>query len=267
MAPTLLSLAVLVLSGQAPPAASDAERLVALAGAVRAADYRGERAELRRLVTALDSIQDPGLRAYRAYWQGFAQWRRALNGFNESPWPADLSDDLESAVTSFRAARAERPDWIEARIGIVGCQGSLLFLASKDRPRQEKILAEYVPLFKQMATEGAENPRALWLVGGSQLAAPPPYGGDAAKAAATLRRGLAAAGCSASQSVELPAYEPTWGGPENMMSLAYLYSHSDLRDRGAALTYAQAALACVPEWHYVRDVLIGQIHQMPEPAR
>jgi hypothetical protein len=264
----LWSVAALVLSGPEATSAraSGSERLVALVGAVRGADYRGERDELRRLAAALDSVEDPSLVAYQRYWQGFAQWRRALNGFNETPWPADLKDDLEAAVSSFRAALAAKPDWIEAKVGIVGCSASLLYLA-EDQPGRDKLRAEYVPLFKEMAAQGDENPRALWLVGGAQLGAPPPYGGDAPKAAATMRRGLEAARREAASRAAMPAYVPAWGGPENLMNLAYLYSHSALQDRATALAYAEGALVAVPDWHYVRDVLMEQIRGMAEPGR
>jgi hypothetical protein len=46
--------------------------------------------------------------------------------------PADLEDDLKAAIASFWAALAEKPHWIEARVGIMGCVGPLLFLAGDD---------------------------------------------------------------------------------------------------------------------------------------
>jgi hypothetical protein len=265
----VLTFAVLALArpGVTPAPPDAAPRLGALVRAIRAADYRGDRVELRRLSAALDDVEDPRLRAYRRYWQGFAKWRRALNGFNETPTPPDLEDDLEGAILSFRAALVDQPDWIEAKIGIVGCSANLLFLSSEDQARRQRILADYLPLFREMAGKGAENPRALWLIGGSQLGAPPPYGGDAAKAVATFERGLAAARREALENARLPAHVPSWGGAENLMSLAYLYSHSTLDNRALALAYAEGALVAVPHWRYVADVLVPQIRDLGKTIR
>ena len=256
---------LLVFPAWAQSWSASGARLDELVIGIRAADYRGDRGELRRLSAALEGVTDPGLSAYRLYWQGFAMWRRALNGFNETPVPADLRDDLNGAVQSFRAALAERPGWIEARIGIVGCLSNQLFLSMEDQARTREVLAEYVPVMKEMVSQGAENPRALWLIGGTELGAPPPYGGDAAKAAATLRRGLEAARREALEGGPLPAHVPSWGGAENLMSLAYLYSHSALEDRALALAYAEATLTLVPHWRYVSDVLLPQIKALDAP--
>lgn len=260
-------LSALVFAAGPQPASSPRERLAALAAAVRDADYRGERSRLERLAAELDALDAADLTAYRRYWQGFASWRRALNGFNETPWPSDLQQDLEAAVASFRAALAARPGWIEAKVGVVGCQASLLYLAREDPVRRDALRSEYVPLFREMAAEGEENPRVLWLVGGAQLMAPPPYGGDARKAAATLGRGVGAARHEALAHPGGQGYVPAWGGPENLMSLAWLFSHSALEDRSAALGCADAGLAWEPDWHYLRDVLREQILTMPEAGR
>jgi hypothetical protein len=50
------------------------------------------------------------------------------------------------------------------------------------------------------------------------------------------------------------------------MDLAWLYSHAPDKDRRAALAYARGAVVAVPEWHYVRDVLIPQIEALPVAA-
>lgn len=242
----------------AAPAKAEA-RLVGLVEEVRSADYRGDRAELRRLVGALDGITARGRVAAVRYWQGFALWRRALNGFNETPWPDDLKGDLQAAVARFRAALAARPDWIEAKIGMVGASASLLYLAGDDAAQTKPILAEFLPLARELADKGADNPRALWLTAGFQL-----YRGDAVKAAATMRKGLEAAESESRRRPVPPAYEPTWGGAENLMNLAYLYSQGASRDRGVALAYAEGALVAAPEWHYVRDVLMAQIRALEE---
>ena len=118
-----------------------------------------------------------------------------------------------------------------------------------------------------MSEKGADNPRALWLMGQTQLGAPPPYGGDAAKAAATFHRGIEAALAETRQiAAGEPAWIPRWGGAENLMNLAYLYSHSALASRDLALAYAEGALVAAPDWHYVRDILWPQILELPQPS-
>jgi hypothetical protein len=243
-------------------------KLAALVAEVRSADYRGDRAALARLDANLGELDDAALADYRDYWRGFARWRRALNGFNETPTPTDLTSDLESAVAHFRSSLERRPDWIEAKLALVGCWGNLAYLAGSDMEKKKPLLAELIPVYKWLEANGRDNPRALWIIGGMQFAAPPPYGGDVARATATLRRGVELAWREAAASVEpSPAWVPAWGGPENLMNLAYMYSHVGTPDRAAALAYAEGAVTAVPEWHYVRDVLLPQIEALPAPSK
>jgi hypothetical protein len=150
-------------------------------------------------------------------------------------------------------------------VGISGAVGNLIYLAqqAEDSARRQALLDEYRPLFREMAEQGKENPRALWIVGGVQLAAPPPVGGDAEKAAATHRHALEAARKEALERGTVPPWVPTWGGPENLMNLAYLHTHSALKNRSVALAYAEGALVAVPYWHYLKDVLLPQIEALP----
>jgi hypothetical protein len=53
--------------------------------------------------------------------------------------------------------------------------------------------------------------------------------------------------------------EPSWGEPEQLMSLAWSNLNRTTPDLNAAEQDAQAALKLVPYWHYVRDILIPQI--------
>jgi hypothetical protein len=235
--------------------------LAGLAREIQAADYRAERARLLNLATRLDTVADPKLRAYREYWKGFALWRRAINGFNETPTPDDLERDLEAAIGSFEAALRARPGWVEARIGIVGCGGPLFFLAKGDDARVAELLEKYRPVAAELHAHLTDNPRALWLQGQTQLGAPPPYGGRPADAAATFHRGVLAALAEArARPAGEPAWVPRWGGAENLMNLAYLYVHSPLANR-------ELALVAAPEWHYLRDILWPQIMALPEPTR
>lgn len=256
---------ILALAALAPPApARKSElRLAELVGAVRSADYRGDRTALARLDAELGRLDAGPLTDYRDYWRGFALWRRALNGFNETPTPDDLGEDLENAVARFRASLEKRPDWIEAKLAMVGCWGSLLYQAGNDDGKRKAILEEALPTFKWIMQNAGDNPRALWIKGGMEFAAPPPTGGDFVKAAATLRHGIACAWREALSNPVPPAWVPSWGGPENLMNLAYMYSHGKTPDRTAALAYAEGAVTAVPEWHCVRDILLPQIEALP----
>ncbi|HEY7574506.1 MAG TPA: hypothetical protein VIB08_05045, partial [Thermoanaerobaculia bacterium] len=103
---------ILFLAGLQAPAQPAIEALLAeLVPAVQSADYRGDRAALDRLDASLSKVADSPLDEYRAYWRGFARWRRAINGFSENPLPGDLESDLNAAVGHFRAALERRPGW------------------------------------------------------------------------------------------------------------------------------------------------------------
>jgi len=257
-----ITAAALIGSGAAAPAASFPETV----RAIQAADYRGERAKLQALARVLETGKDSKLEAYRHYWRGFALWRRALNGFNESPMPGDLEQDLRAGIAAFQSALVARPDWVEARIGIMGCAGPLLFLARGDAARTDSVMKDYLPVVRAVNETGADNPRALWLQGQTQLGAPPPYGGHPEKAAATFERGVDAAVAEARRAADEPSWVPRWGGAENLMNLAYVYTHSALVSRDLALAYAQGALVAAPDWHYVRDILLPRILELARPA-
>jgi hypothetical protein len=253
----VMVLASLVSMGPGEAASKDASRLSELARAIQAADLRGERDELRRLASTLKEVKDPKLAAYRDYWQGFAHWRRALNGMNETPTPPDLRDDVRNAVAGFRASLTQRPDWIEPKVGLAFCLGNLLFVGGLEEPERQQIIAEIQPIAREVA-QVTDNPRALWLVGGNLLFRPPSAGGDLVRAAATYRKGLEAARREA-LGPSSPDWVPRWGMAEHLMSLAYLYSHRPPENPELAQAYADGALAVAPDWHYVRDILVPRI--------
>jgi hypothetical protein len=53
--------------------------------------------------------------------------------------------------------------------------------------------------------------------------------------------------------------EPAWGEPELLMNLSWSNLHKKEPDLKAAEQYARSALALIPNWHYVRDMLLPQI--------
>jgi hypothetical protein len=266
--PAVLALSMLATGVSA--ATRPEQKLTELVAQVRSADYRGDRAALAKLDDELGRLDAGKLNDYRDYWRGFALWRRALNGFNEKPAPDDLEADVEKALARFKSALAIHPDWIEARLAMVGLWGNQIYLVGKDDEKKKAILAEAGPTFKFIMANAGDNPRALWIRGGMEAWAPPPTGGDLAKAGATLRYGVECARREALAHPNPPGWVPTWGGPENLMNLAYVYSRAQPPDRAVALAYAEGAATAVPEWHFVSDILIPQIQALPTeqgPAR
>lgn len=245
---------------------NEAERLTDHVRAILAADFAGDRAELARRAQAMEQSAFPAHQRNAEYWIGFAHWRRAINGFNETPTPTDLTADLVAANEHFRAASRLDPAWIEPKIALAGGVSYLGFLMRNEpaSPARNTLLGEYLQVLGTIQTEGADNPRALWIVAGHFMAAPPPYR-DLEKARASLRDGLARARAEALRPAPEP-WVPSWGAPELMMSAAYFHAHIGTPDRDLARAYAEGALALAPTWHYVRDILLPQIEALPEPA-
>ncbi len=233
------------------------------ATAILHADYRGDRAELERLAHALDRSTTAPLEPARLYWRGFALWRRALNGFNETPTPGDLFADLDRGAADFRAALALDPTFEDARSALAGCLMNEMFLVSgADSALRARVYEEGIAVLRAVKESAAENPRSLWILGGSVMGAPPPWGGDMAKAAALYERGLAAARREAADPTRA-LWSPSWGAAESLMSLAYMHSHGANPDRAVARAYALGALAAAPDWHYVADILLPGIESLP----
>lgn len=245
------------------PSPKESERLSAHVRAILAADFAADRAELARQAQAMQRSSFPSHARYAEYWTGFAHWRRAINGFNETPAPADLGADLLAACERFRAAIQLDPAWLEPKIALVSSLGLRAYLSGEAPAPRQALIAEYFQLFPSLQAEGAENPRALWIVATHFLAAPPPHR-SVDKARATFQRGLAMARAE-SLRPPLDAWVPAWGSAESLMSLAYLHAQIEVH-REVARAYAEGALALAPTWHYVRDILLPQIEALPEPA-
>ncbi|MEP6768949.1 MAG: hypothetical protein ABJC61_09790 [Acidobacteriota bacterium] len=60
--------------------------------------------------------------------------------------------------------------------------------------------------------------------------------------------------------------DPSWGQPELLMNLAFANLNRTDPDVAAADRYARDALALVPYWHYIRDILIPQIEVAQKAA-
>ena len=173
MRPTpLLLLAVAAASGcktstpaaEAPP--SPAQQRVAQVQGIQRADSQGDRPALARLHQELSALpEDPASAARQRYWEGFALWRRAINGSNEKPPPEDLRADLVQAIADFERSLEADPKLDDSNVGRISCLQFLAFLEraapEKSKPNVERFLA----LFKELAPRAQDNPRFLWIRG------------------------------------------------------------------------------------------------------
>jgi hypothetical protein len=263
-------LASVTMALAAPAVDTSREQVVKIVAQIQRADYEGDRAALSQLYDQLVPFVDkPELASRVRYWRGFAKWRRAINGFGETPTPKDLSDDLTAAESEFDAAIHRDPGFVDAKVGAVSCMFNRLFLEGvfkndKDPQRLREIITPASMLLKEAETTAPDNPRLLWVVGPNQWSTPPERGGGQEKAIATYEIGLDAIRQHKESANPL---EPTWGEPELLMSLAWSNLNRTTPDLKAAEQYAQAALKLVPYWHYVRDVLMSQIRTAQAKTR
>jgi hypothetical protein len=254
-------LTLLVPIALSPAAAQDARKEVAaIVRKIQRADYEGDRKALRQQFEALTPYADDEAVGSRVrYWRGFALWRRALNGFNEAVDSPENGQDLAAAVTEFERAYQADPAFVDAKVGAISCLQNLAFVHRSDPARIQELVDRFVPLIKEAFAAAPQNPRLLWVRGASQWYNPPERGGGQEVALATYARGLESAR-KLKGSVTDPL-EPSWGEPELLMNLAFANLNAKKPDIAAAEKYAQAALALVPYWHYVRDILMPQIQK------
>ena len=240
--------------------AADSPRVRAaeLVERIRRADYAGDRASLKRLREDLEPFATDATIASRVrYWQGFALWRRAFNGFNDQASPKELGDDLSAAVRDFDAALAIDPKFVDAQTGAISCLSNLAFLNRADAGAIEEFVRRVRPRVDSARSLDPDNPRLLWVLGANKWYAPPERGGGQAPAIALYEKGLAEA--RKRKSAATDPLEPTWGEPELLMNLAWSNLNKTAPDLDAAERYARSALDLVPDWHYVRDILRVQI--------
>jgi hypothetical protein len=224
---------------------------------IQHADYAGDRVAMQKGYDDLKPfLEDKELASRIRYWRGFAQWRRAINGFNDSVDPSELEKDLKTALDEFKIAMEKDPTFIDAKVGTISCLGYLAFMNRKDKARAKELVGQIIPLLKEAAETAPDNPRLIWVRGPILWNTPPERGGGQDKAIENYQHGLEV--CSQIKASADPL-EPSWGKPELMMSLAYCYLNTSSRDVNAAERYARGVLEIVPYWHYVRDILLPQI--------
>src|SRR5439155_1317586 len=95
------------------------------------------------------------------YWRGFAQWRRAINGFNDAVDPKELEQNLKLALDEFNIAMEKDPAFVDAKVGMISCLGYLAFMNRQDQARAKELVGKIMPLVKQADEMALDNPRHL----------------------------------------------------------------------------------------------------------
>ena len=239
------------------PANDVTEKVAALVSEIQRGDYEGDQAAMQRGYDGLAPFVDDQTMGSRVrYWRGFAQWRRAINGFNDSVDPYEQEQHLRTALDEFRSAMEKDQAFVDAKVGTISCLGFLAFMNRKDQPRAQEFVSQILPLLKEAIEAAPDNPRLIWVRGPIFWNTPSDKGGGQDKAIENYERGLEI--CSKLKPVADPL-EPSWGKAELMMNLAYAYLNKSTPDLDAAERYARSAVELVPYWHYTRDILLPQI--------
>jgi hypothetical protein len=193
-------------------AADTAKQIIAIIAQIQQADYAGDQAAMQKGYDDLKPfVEEKGLASRIRYWRGFAQWRRAINGFNDSVDPKELEQDLKTALDEFKIATEKDPAFVDAKIGTISCLGYLAFTNRKDQARAKEVVGQIMSLMKEAMQMSADNPRLIWVRGPILWNTPPDHGGGQDKAIENYRRGLAVFSKMKPNNDPL---EPSWGKPE-----------------------------------------------------
>ena len=229
------------------------------------ADYEGNQAAMQKSYDELAPfLKNNDFVSRIRYWRGFAQWRRAINGFNDAVDPNELENDLKLALEEFKASLEADPAFVDAKVGMISSLGYMAFMNMKNQERAKELVGQLMPLLKDAMQSAPNNPRVIWVHGPILWNTPPERGGGQDKAIENYRKGLEI--CSETEA-NSDLLEPSWGKPELLMSLAYSYLNKRNPDVNAAERSARDALEIVPYWHYVKDILLRQILVAKERAQ
>jgi|SRR5437588_5470723 len=224
---------------------------------IQRADYAGDRATLQKCYDELTPFLENAELASRVrYWRGFDLWRSGINGFNESVDAKELERIFSKAVEEFKEALKKDASFIDAKVGLISCLGYMAFINRNEPDKMQPLVDQIMPLVEQAKAAAPDNPRLIWVLGPMIRRQSPERGGGIDNAIANYKRGLE---ICAKTKPNLDVLEPSWGKPELMMSLAFGYLSKDPPDTNEAERNARGALTLVPDWHYVRDILLPQI--------
>lgn len=256
---TAIILAITPAVALASPISTDRESVSAIVQQIQKADYEDDLSALQRLYGELAPFTaNKELASRVSYWRGFALWRKAINGFNDNVDKKELKQDLDQAAEEFEKSASADPGFVDAKIALGSCFGLLAYSVNKKDPAEMQALtAKSRQALKDAQAMAPDNPRLLWVLGPIYWNIPVERGGGQAKALDAYEKGLET--LRTHKNATNDPLEPTWGEPELFMSLAWSNLNRTVPDLNAAEQNAQAALALVPNWHYVRDILMHQI--------
>jgi hypothetical protein len=258
----LTAAAILVVAPVAALASSigsERETVTNLVLKIQKADYEGNRSALLRLYGELSPFTESKDLASRVrYWRGFALWRSALNGFNDDVDKKELEQVLSRAAEEFDKSASADPVFVDSKIALGSCFGLLAYaVGNKDAAEQQALITKSRQAITDARAAAPDNPRLLWVLGPVYWNIPPDRGGGQAKAMEAYEKGLEI--IRSHKNATADPLDPSWGEPELLMSLAWSNLNRVTPDLDAAEQNARSALALVPYWHYVRDILVPQI--------
>jgi hypothetical protein len=244
---------VAAVPGQARP------KLPELIRQIMRADYEGDRAALDRLYgESAAFLGGTQIESRVRYWKGYAKWRRAMNGANETPTPADLAGDSAVCAEEMHRAAVADPAFVDARVGEMACLGLVLFFDRQKAGNDDRII-RLRELLKDLKVSAADNPRYVWAWGMAYFTAPPERGGGPDN---VIKAYLAALdGVKKGSAKPNTPLDPAWGEPELNVNLAYSYLNKPDPDPILARQFLDEALRLAPNWHYAKDILRPQIEK------
>jgi hypothetical protein len=127
-----------------------AKQVAPIVAQIQYADYAGDRAAMQKGCDDLKPfLENKELASRIRYWRGFAQWRRAINGFNDPVDPKELEQELKTALDEFKIALEKDPTFVDAKIGTISCLGYLAFMNRQDQARAKELVGQIMPLVKE----------------------------------------------------------------------------------------------------------------------
>src|SRR3954468_21757680 len=146
----LAALTVVSLSAAKATSVNDHRGEVArIIGQIQRGDYEANQAPIRKgFDDTKPFVEENEIAARVRYWRGFAQWRRAINGFNDKIDPKELEQQLNAALDEFKIALEKDPTFVDAKLGIISCNGFLLFAEPKDEARRKERIERILALEK-----------------------------------------------------------------------------------------------------------------------
>lgn len=231
------------------------------------ADYTGNRASLARLATELTPADREPRGALVRYWRGFAWWRRAINGFNETPTPTDLGGDLSRASEEFERAVALEPEFIDGLAGILSCIQLKAYLTRENPDALRALLPAFRETLERAQRLDPAHPRLLWVAGQASWYTPPGTPAPVVAERQAAAMAMYERGLQSLTAGRRPAHalEPRWGEAELLMNLAWSHLNAATPNPAVAHAFAARALSLVPDWHYVKDLLMPQIARALPP--